>query len=145
MQTLKLVNMEKQKAIEVLTAAGLWPNEARFHYMMLARMQEDCKYFLGFGGRNPRALWVGEVARHIEIMRALYAILPETPEWISARVIDELAEDMARPTYKLIREHKSGLCVVICTGMTKEQADLQLEVTRQGTGMNEYNYKIVAE
>ena len=89
--------MEKNEAIKVLEAAKLWPEtDVRFFYMMLNRMQMDCEYFLGYGERDPGGLWAGDVSRHIEIMKALYAILPERPQWITENDIEEYSNEMTK-------------------------------------------------
>lgn len=36
------------------TADDILQRDARFRYMLLARMQSDCEYYLDYGGRDPQ-------------------------------------------------------------------------------------------
>ena len=71
-------------------------NDSRFKYMMLSRLQQDCEYYLGFGGRQPSRLWAHDEVKQIECMELLYNSFVENnediPEWITL-------EDIAR--YKI--------------------------------------------
>lgn len=58
-----------------------------FEYQMLSRLQSDCEYYLGFGGRSEKVLWAGDVDGHIEEMKRLWNKLPEKPEWLSMEEI----------------------------------------------------------
>lgn len=64
------------------------PDMNTFNYQLLARLQQDCEYFLGFGARNKKHLWALDEAEQIQKMRELYAALPEKPEWIMLADID---------------------------------------------------------
>lgn len=59
--------------------------EARFRYMMLDRMRQDCEYYLNYGNRNPKSLWAGDEQDQIDNMKALWNTFPEedTPEWLT--------------------------------------------------------------
>ena len=49
------------------TADDILQRDARFRYMLLARMQSDCEYYLDYGGRDPKRLWAGDkVARQLQ-------------------------------------------------------------------------------
>lgn len=67
-----------------------------FDYMMLSRLESDCKYFLGFGGRNAEVLFFKDVDKHISEMRNLYNSFneDEKPEWISLEKIEEYENAM---------------------------------------------------
>ena len=65
-----------------------------FCYMMLSRMQTDCEYYLGYGNRQSSQLWVKNEYDQIELMRMLYDILPEKPEWLPKERIEEYADEM---------------------------------------------------
>ena len=56
-----------------------------FNYMMLSRLQLDCKYYLGCGNRNKKHLWADTVEEHIAYMKELYNGFSEDekPEWIT--------------------------------------------------------------
>lgn len=66
----------------------------KFNYMMLDRLRQDCEYFLGFGNRNEKQLWAGNVKDQIAEMRKIYNKLPEKPEWISLEDIDNYERQM---------------------------------------------------
>lgn len=66
----------------------------KFNYMMLDRLKQDCEYFLGFGNRNEKQLWAGNVKDQIAEMRKIYDKLPEKPEWISLEDIDNYEKQM---------------------------------------------------
>ena len=61
----------------------------KFNYMMLSRLQSDCDYFLGDGGRNSSRLWAGNVPDQIEEMLNIYNCFDDDkkPEWITPEVI----------------------------------------------------------
>lgn len=56
-----------------------------FEYMLLSRLQSDCKYYLGFGGRSSHAIGGKTVDEHISKMKALWNGFPpdQKPEWLS--------------------------------------------------------------
>lgn len=59
-----------------------------FNYQLLARLKQDCEFYLGDGNRSKRRLWAGDEAEQIQKMKELFAGLPEKPEWIS---LDDIA------------------------------------------------------
>lgn len=65
-------------------------------YMLLDRCRTDCEYFLGYGNRNEKVIWGGNVAGHIAEMRKLYCLLPVKPNWITMRRITEYEKLMSR-------------------------------------------------
>lgn len=50
------------------TADDILQRDARFRYMLLARMQSDCEYYLDYGGRDPKRLWAGDEERQIDLI-----------------------------------------------------------------------------
>ena len=67
----------------------------RLNYMLLSRLQQDCEYYLGYGGRNAQhSLWAQDEQQQINKMRELYELLPEKPEWLTREQIDEYAARM---------------------------------------------------
>lgn len=68
----------------------------KHEYMMLARLQSDCDYYLGYGKRNPKYLWADNEAAHIGEMKRLYGLLPVKPEWLSMETIEKYAREMIR-------------------------------------------------
>lgn len=75
------------------------PVTCEFKYQLLARMQQDCEYFLGNGGKSRanKHLWAGNVEEQIASMRALHDSFPEDakPEWLTTEQIDDYAQRMA--------------------------------------------------
>lgn len=71
-------------------------DDAKFRYMLLGRLESDCKYFLGNGQRNEKQLWAGNVEKQIAKMRELYNSFAdeEKPEWLTAEQIDEYERQM---------------------------------------------------
>ena len=66
----------------------------KFDYMMLSRLEQDCKYFLGYGNGYEKHLWAGNVEDQIAEMRKIYNKLPEKPQWLSLEDIDKYEKDM---------------------------------------------------
>ena len=58
----------------------------QLRYQMLDRMKQDCEY-----------LWAGNVADHIEYMKALWWSFPESgkPEWLTLEEIKDYERRMA--------------------------------------------------
>lgn len=67
-----------------------------FEYQLLARLQQDCEYYLGFGNKNPKHLWALDETLQIEKMREIYHGLPVKPEWLSLSKIDEYSKKMTK-------------------------------------------------
>lgn len=59
--------------------------EPEFRYGLLARLQADCEYFLGYGRGSERHLWAGDVKKHIETMKSLHKSFGrnEKPQWLT--------------------------------------------------------------
>lgn len=77
-----LSQLEKERLN--MSGSGL----ASFDYQLLARLQQDCDYYLGHGNRSRKHLWAGGEAEQIAKMKELYSGLKEKPEWISLDDID---------------------------------------------------------
>lgn len=71
-------------------------HEARFRYMMLDRLRQDCEYYLNYGNRNPKSLWALNEQNQIDNMKALWNTFPEedTPEWLTWEEILEYEKRM---------------------------------------------------
>lgn len=72
-------------------------SSAEFLYQMLGRLEADCRYYLGYGGRCARHLWAGDECEQIKLMRMIYHRLCEVftaPEWITEADITTYAEQM---------------------------------------------------
>ena len=78
--------MTTERAKEILAYVGLENKSTEFYYMLLSRMKSDCDYYLNYQ-RNV----VGEIKDmymrypdiQVSVMRAIWTILPEKPEWLS--------------------------------------------------------------
>lgn len=71
--------MKYQKYLDSLSAER--------KYCLLARMREDCEYFLGFGARHEKYLWTGNAKVQIENMLYLYDSIKQKPEWLTREQI----------------------------------------------------------
>ncbi len=71
-------------------------HDNNFRLLLLGRMVNDCKYYLGNGNRHTKDLWALDETTHINYMRAIYDSLPEDrrPKWASPDVIDDFAFKM---------------------------------------------------
>lgn len=69
-------------------------SDAKFNYMMLSRLESDCKYFLGYGGRSERVLWAGSVEEQISEMKKLWNELEVKPEWLTMEQINDYEAKM---------------------------------------------------
>ena len=67
-----------------------------FDYMMLSRLVQDCKYFLGNGNRYVGNLWGDTIDDHIAEMKRLYNKFPDDmkPEWLSMEDIENYEKEM---------------------------------------------------
>lgn len=65
-------------------------------YMMLSRLQMDCKYFLGNGNGYEGHLYYKEVNKHCDEMKGLYDSFSDDdkPEWLTAEQIEQYRTDM---------------------------------------------------
>lgn len=69
-------------------------HDDRFYYMFLDRLRSDCVYYLGNGNRYAPHLWAHDEREHIQIMREVYALLPEPPEWLTPEQINAFEKEM---------------------------------------------------
>ena len=77
-----------------------------FKYMMLSRMQSDCKYAIDNDANNQ--LWVkNDPKTHCALMRELFDAVPETPDWITIDDIDSYESQMLKESK--ISRHKRSL------------------------------------
>ncbi|HDR9103387.1 TPA: hypothetical protein QDB04_000106 [Burkholderia vietnamiensis] len=73
-------------------------NDATFDYQLLARLQQDCEYYLGHGNRAKKHLWAGDEAEQIAKMKELYEGLSEKPEWLTLEQIAQYEAAMVAAT-----------------------------------------------
>ena len=70
--------MNGMNKTEGMTVEEVMRRDKRFRYMLLARLQSDCEYYLGFGNRSTGRLWAGDEARQIEWMTRLTTVFLKT-------------------------------------------------------------------
>lgn len=92
MQTFSINKIDAAR--EILNRNGIDTNRPQFLDMLLGRMVEDCRYYLGFGHRNSRNLWAGNEAEQIKVMTALYYCAPERPAWVTIEDINNYRKQM---------------------------------------------------
>lgn len=73
-----------------------YKDDYKFEYMMLSRLEMDCKYFLGNENKNKKHLKDGSITSHIEEMKELYNDFPndKKPEWITLEDIENYEKEM---------------------------------------------------
>ena len=69
--------------MEVKKLKGFNMAVREFNYMLLSRLESDCKYFLGFGNRSTKHLWYGNIEDQIAEMKRIWNELTDKPEWLS--------------------------------------------------------------
>lgn len=65
-----------------------------FNYQLLARLKQDCEYYLGYGNRVKKHLWAGSEVEQIAKMRELYEGFSVKPDWISLEDISRYEAEM---------------------------------------------------
>lgn len=68
-----------------------------YKYMLLDRLKQDCKYFLGNGNGNAKhSLWAKDIDEQIEKMKEIYNSFSEEekPDWITLEDIDNFEKRM---------------------------------------------------
>ena len=68
--------------------------DEKFRYQLLARLQMDCDYYLGYGHRSPNHLWADDEKDQIQNMKDLYHTFDEKPEWLTLADIEEYEKKM---------------------------------------------------
>ena len=60
-------------------------SEPRFRYQLLDRLRQDCNYYFGNGGKNPKNLWAGDETIQIKTMKDIWNSFPDEdkPEWLT--------------------------------------------------------------
>lgn len=111
--------LTEEEIQKVLTDINSKPE---FGYMLLGRLENDVKYYLGYGGRHQKHLWGTTPEKHIGYMKLIYDNLSQKPEWLSFEQIEKYAEEMgvgkkeevqemdlptalANKDYKFLKEH----------------------------------------
>lgn len=70
-------------------------SEKRFRYMILARIRQDCKYYLRIVGSD-KVLWTGDEKQHIQNMKDIWNSFDENnkPEWLTMEEIEQFKKRM---------------------------------------------------
>ena len=68
--------------------------DSPFNVMLFGRLQQDCEYYLGFGGRQKKHLWAGDEAEQIQTMKDLYAGFTVKPDWLDMAGIERYEMQM---------------------------------------------------
>ena len=86
----------KTSQAERTTDDDILQSDARFRYMLLARMQSDCEYYLNYGSRVPKRLWAGDEERQIDLMIKLHDSFKEgeKPQWLTMDQILEYKKEL---------------------------------------------------
>ncbi len=66
----------------------------KWRYMLLDRLRLDCVYYLDNGNRHASHLWTHDERKQIDLMREVYASLPEPPEWLTLEDIADFEKQM---------------------------------------------------
>lgn len=80
-----------------MTIQEVLTHDLEFRYMLLSRLEQDCRYYLGNGGRHPKHLWASDgVEEHIKYMKSIHNAFPEgeKPEWLSYEQIEKYEQEM---------------------------------------------------
>lgn len=75
--------------MKTITDLSKYARNDEFLYMLLSRLQGDCRFYLGNGNRNKKYLWALDETDHINEMKAIYNYLEIKPEWLT---LEEIAE-----------------------------------------------------
>ena len=108
--------IEKQETIQMTTREETLTEEEiqkvltdlnekpEFGYMLLGRLENDVKYYLGFGNRHPKHLWGTTTEKHIAYMKLIYDNLSQKPEWLSLEQIEKYAAEMGVGKKEKVKE-----------------------------------------
>ena len=102
-----LTNKQKELKASWMTES-LNEEDDKFNYMMLDRLKQDCEYYLGYGNGYEGHLWAGNVEDQIAKMKELYNKVPEKPEWLSLKDIDNYERQMLAKRDSKVESYKEG-------------------------------------
>lgn len=73
-------------------------SEPKFRYMLLDRMRQDCEYYFGNGGMNPKNLCNGDERAQIDEMKDIWNSFPDDgkPEWLTWEQILDYEKRMCK-------------------------------------------------
>lgn len=73
-------------------------NKQTFEYQLLARLKQDCEFYLNWGNGNSKYLWADNVPEQITKMKELYSQLTIKPEWLTLEQITQYEHAMLNHT-----------------------------------------------
>lgn len=81
---------------EVVSLEYILSRSDSYRYRLLARLMQDCDYYLGNGSRQTKHLWALDEKSQIEYMRGIWNSFPEDakPEWLTLESIRRYERDM---------------------------------------------------
>lgn len=81
--------------------------DSYFNVQLLGRLQMDCDYYLGHGGRAKKHLWAGDEAAQIQKMKELYAAFTVKPQFMTMEIIEwyekQMVHGQAAPEISAVR------------------------------------------
>lgn len=89
MTTANQANPCKRMIIE-----DIMQRDLKFRYMLLSRLQSDCEYYLNYGTKQPKCLWVGDEDLQVELMIKLHDSFDEKPEQLTLDKIIDYSKKM---------------------------------------------------
>lgn len=98
---------EVYPGIEIKIISDFERNETlRFNYMLLDRLRQNCKYYLGFRYRSKNCLWAGDEVEQIKTMKELYNSFPDDkkPQWITMDEIEQYELQMCNNENEEVEE-----------------------------------------
>ncbi len=78
--------------MKTITNLSAYSKTDSYLYMLLERLQEDCKYYLGNGNRNSKYLWSLNESEHINEMKGIYNYLEIKPDWLTMQEIENFEQ-----------------------------------------------------
>lgn len=73
------------REVDISEHKDLLKSDDTFKYQLLSRMQMDCNYYLGNGGKHKKHLWAQDEKEQIEVMKMLWNNFSDKkkPEWLT--------------------------------------------------------------
>ena len=83
---------------EYFTDMKILESSENYRLKLLNRLCVDCIYFLGYGDRNIKHLWAGNIPDHIEAMKIIFNSFPDDkkPQWITVDQINKYETEMEK-------------------------------------------------
>lgn len=90
------IDKYKDLEVKIIRQDNKLTETEKFHYQMLSRLIEDCKYYLGHGNRNKKRLWANDEKTQISEIKKIYKGFSKSkkPEWLTWEQILEFEKQM---------------------------------------------------